>query len=84
MLDSCLIKDKLKQCPFCGKRANLREMGSFGPVNSPSVVAYWYVGCNSRCGCYGPIRKSKAGAIKAWNRRPPVRVKFYECRYRKF
>lgn len=56
---------ELKPCPFCGTKEGLNNLlvGRF-------AREIWSVGCFSvRCGCEGPLRKTKSGAIQAWNRR---------------
>lgn len=46
-----------KNCPFCGKKAILKELVG------------WFVVCaNERCRLYGPDRPDSQSAIAAWNR----------------
>ncbi len=48
-------------CPFCRKKAAFRKT-VFSPVFHAII-------CSSRrCGAEGPVRRSLAGAVKAWNR----------------
>ena len=50
-----------KPCPFCGSKKPRVQANTYYLV---SVV------CTSvRCGAAGPKRKTKNGAIAAWNRR---------------
>ena len=55
-------KEKLviKRCPFCGTKENL-DIGR---------TRVWWISCLSKnCGAEGPIRKTRKGAIEAWNTR---------------
>lgn len=64
-----MSKNKLRPCPFCGKKAEIKNIGSSGTTN------FYMVTClTSRC--YGhqytynssPFT-NKDEAVKAWNRR---------------
>lgn len=49
----------LKLCPFCGGNSHrLYDMGSKS----------WRVECD-RCLAFGPVGKSRIGAVEAWNKR---------------
>jgi hypothetical protein len=53
-----------KKCPFCGGRVETHCNGGYW-----SMDEVFYIECNSRqCGLIGPIRKTKRGALNAWNR----------------
>ena len=60
------MKEELKPCPFCGKnkiRISYHESDAF-----VEIVGWWYAECRY---CKASLdRKTKNGAIKAWNRRP--------------
>ena len=56
---------KYKRCPFCGKdRAE-----AIKPWTGPAAI--YFVRCRIE-GCKGedPVRKTRSGAVRAWNRRP--------------
>lgn len=53
------MTDKLRECPFCGGEAKLRNRG----MNTPN-----YVFCEN-CGAVSKITETEADAIKAWNKR---------------
>jgi Lar family restriction alleviation protein len=52
--------DKLEPCPFCG--GGLQEVGGLASDQ-------FYTLCD--CGAAGPIARTEAKAIAAWNRRTP-------------
>lgn len=55
---------KRQPCPFCGSKSELQAGRS-----------KWVTCLNSRCGAEGPVRQTKAGAVAAWNYRPPAGAK---------
>lgn len=62
------IKDSIKGCPFCGKKAKVRRM----KIKDHKTV--WMIGCACEevyCEPHPSTgwNKSKADAIEAWNRR---------------
>ncbi len=59
---------KLKPCPFCGSKAEF-GYSSLGPVNESPVLEFHCVDCkNDECSATISA-KTKAKAVKAWNRR---------------
>lgn len=52
--------NKLKPCPLCSSPADVGK-------NLRRVPTYMCI-CRE-CGYYGPVRLTKRGAIRAWNRR---------------
>lgn len=58
------MNDKLKECPFCGGEGWLSEYFR----NYFNFKCYYEVICKA-CFSKGRERKSKAGAISAWNKR---------------
>lgn len=52
--------EELKPCPFCDK-TNLEIVGA---------VNQWVQCQNHKCQCEGPVGKSSAKAVAAWNTRP--------------
>lgn len=49
-------KQKIEPCPSCRRLGSVVYYGGGLPQ----------VGC--RCGTHGPTRKTRAGAVRAWNR----------------
>lgn len=56
------MTDKLRECPFCGGEAKLRNRG----MNTQN-----YVFCEN-CGTVSKITETEADAIEAWNTRKPI------------
>jgi Lar family restriction alleviation protein len=63
-------------CPFCGATPTQRT-GRLAAVRLAEWKSGWgsfeftaYAVSCARCDAYGPRRKTKHGAIAAWNRRP--------------
>lgn len=52
--------EQIKPCPFCGGKAKLMDLWATGIAVEC---------CTTRCFISGPERKTKRGAIAAWNRR---------------
>ena len=57
-------KHSLNPCPLCGSIAQTARMLSLGILHVPRYMAW----CRE-CGYYGPVRFTKRGAVRAWNRR---------------
>ena len=57
-------KSSLKPCPMCGSRAQTARMLTLDVLRVLSYMAW----C-PECGYYGPLRFTKRGAVRAWNRR---------------
>lgn len=61
-----MTTEKIAPCPWCGKEPS-------DPIELPNT--YYFVACSSpntlHHYVYGPVRKTRAGAIKAWNERRP-------------
>lgn len=53
---------ELKPCPFAKCKSNNVHVADYGSGDS------WAVEC-LRCGCRGPVRRTKGMAIKDWNLR---------------
>ena len=68
---------EIKRCPFCGSRAAVDDclgqhtegLTDAGKQVFGRLALLWNVYCLNgiRCGVFGPIRKTKRGAINAWN-----------------
>ena len=56
------VENPLKPCPFCGG-----EKIAIGPEPEYSIYGM-FVYCKN-CKASGPLKQSKAVAIKVWNRR---------------
>lgn len=55
---------EIKWCPFCDR------VGAVPACADLLAGREWWVVCsNWRCEAVGPVRKTKRGAIAAWNRR---------------
>lgn len=68
------MTDKLKPCPFCSKGEPAPDYVLCGPEDVGHGVLkmpeLWAVDClYQHCGISGPSRKTRNGAINAWNRR---------------
>lgn len=50
----------MKPCPFCGRKASMNNAG---------LYEFWVECNNERCSSTGPVRRTEAGAINAWNHR---------------
>lgn len=58
--------NKLKNCPFCGKKPN-KPYSCMGLVHPKKKPVLWMIDCD---GCQANIYAStKAQVIKAWNKR---------------
>lgn len=57
-------KNALKPCPLCGSPAQTARMLTLGIMHVPRYMAW----CRE-CGYYGPVRFTKRGAVRAWNKR---------------
>ena len=56
------MPNELKNCPFCGGKADVVLYTIYGKVKS------YFVYCQ-RCGCQSRDYSTKQNAKKAWNRR---------------
>ena len=58
-----MTTEKLEPCPWCGKEP--RMLG-----DSEMIPDFYFVQCDhDGHEVSGPVRKTRAGAIKAWNER---------------
>lgn len=57
-------KHSPKRCPLCGSPAQTARMLTLGILHVPRYMAW----CRE-CGYYGPVRLTKRGAIRVWNKR---------------
>ena len=65
-----MSENKLKPCPFCGLKAELRE-------ESDHHGKYFYLGCSDqKCIAYNIVytlpENEKDNSIKVWNSRPEI------------
>lgn len=59
------MSEKLKPCPFCGKKASIQDCSYFGST------PMWSAMCdNPKCFAYTEAFKTKKEAVERWNNRP--------------
>lgn len=65
------MSEELRPCPFCERGGGCLSEKMILRGGKIITVGY-YIRCNRRstCGAMGPIKKTMAAAIRAWNRRP--------------
>lgn len=64
------MSEKLKPCPFCGKKASIQDCSYFGST------PMWSVMCdNPKCFAYTEAFKTKKEAVERWNNRPAEEAK---------
>ena len=61
-----MVKENLKECPFCGGKADIFVVNDDGENNKEGFVA----SCNN-CGCSTIFCESEAEAVTPWNNRAP-------------
>lgn len=80
MSDKKLLKNcPLKNCPFCGGKAETYEYESSRDIYDSDTLGYvdteyftkYGVGC-TLCGCIVAEKNSEEEAIKAWNTKKPM------------
>lgn len=59
--------EELKECPFCGGEAELKQHKSAIDKNDRPIGG-WFVDCEE-CDCGTPWHNTESQAITAWNRR---------------
>lgn len=57
------MAENLKLCPFCGCESKVESFTEYGKVKG------YFIYCNNCHVEQGKLYKTKANAIKAWNRR---------------
>ena len=62
--------NELKPCPLCGSPSQIARMVRMGIIPIPRYMAW----CRE-CGYYGPVRFTRRGALRAWNKRKDMMAK---------